>query len=167
MKTVFIYVLVIVAVLGLGFWLYHTSQKPVNPANQPGQAFPIVSRDHIPDGSQPTIPYNSNPPTSGQHYAEPANWGVYDHTLSDVQLVHNLEHGGIWISYKSSVDKNTVAKLQDFAKRFQLIVVEPRDADPAPISFAAWGHLENFQNYDEGAMVQFINAYYNQGPERQ
>src|SRR3989344_5078 len=43
--------------------------------------------------------YNSNPPTSGPHYEQPSRWGVSQAELPDEQLIHNLEHGGIWISY--------------------------------------------------------------------
>ena len=166
MKTIAILFIVVVLALGLGYWLYHSSQKPVTQADQPGQSFAIVSRDHIDPGTHATIPYNSNPPTSGQHYPEPANWGVYTNTLADETLIHNLEHGGIWISYKPSVDADTISKLQDFAKRYQLVVVEPREADDSAIAFAAWGHLQNFDKFDEASMVKFIEAYYNKGPEK-
>jgi len=165
MKIALTYIVGIIAVLGIGFWLFQTS-KPKPAGDLPGQAFEIQGQTHIPDGTEPSVPYNSNPPTSGDHYAKPADWGVYNKTLPDGQLVHNLEHGGIWISYKSSVDADTVAKLQDFAKRYNLIIVEPRDKDDAPIAFAAWGHLQNFDSFDEAAMVKFISAYYDHGPEK-
>lgn len=64
----------------------------------PGVVYPIQGQDHIAEGN--THPaYNSNPPTSGWHYGQPASWGAHDHELADEQLVHNLEHGGVWIAY--------------------------------------------------------------------
>ena len=118
-------------------------------------------------GTQPSIPYNSNPPSSGDHWPTPAAWGVYNTPLDDSQVVHNLEHGGIWISYKpSSVDTDTISKLQDFAKRYPKVVVEPRDKDDGAIAFVSWGYVQNFDKFDESAMVKFIEAHYDQGPEK-
>ena len=164
MKIIAIYVVVIIAVLGIGYWLFHSSQTTNQ--NLAGTAYPILGRNHIDVGTHPQVPYNSNPPTSGDHYPNPANWGVYKTTLPDEQVVHNLEHGGIWISYKANVDADTVAKLEDFAKRYQLVVVEPRDADDTPIAFSSWGYLEKFDHYDEASMVKFIEDHYNKGPEK-
>ena len=43
--------------------------------------------------------YNSNPPTSGPHYAQWEKPGIYNRVLEDGKLVHSLEHGYIIISY--------------------------------------------------------------------
>ena len=166
MKIIITYVLVIAAVLCIGFWLFHTSQKSQNPANLPGTAYPIVSRNHIQPGEQPSIAYNSNPPTSGDHYPQPASCGNYDTTQPDGTLIHNLEHGGIWISYKPSVDDQTKTELKDFATRFNNVIVEPRDADDSNIALAAWGHLLKLDKYDESQILSFINAFINKGPEQ-
>ena len=90
-----------------GFFIFQSS-KPQPPAV--GESFPILTSTHIKvDATH--LPYNSNPPTSGDHYAQPADWGVYQNELPDEQLVHNLEHGGIWISYKG-IDQDTKAKIE-------------------------------------------------------
>src|SRR3990167_5703120 len=71
---------VIAAVIyGLVFWSRQEQE------NKPGGAVPELGRDHINVGAEHE-PYNSNPPTSGQHYASPANWGIYDAPLPDEQL---------------------------------------------------------------------------------
>ena len=166
MKIILIYVLIIAAVLGVGYWLYHTSQQTQNPANLPGTYYPIVSRNHINPGEKPSIPYNSNPPTSGDHYPQPLSCGVYDTTQDDGYLIHNLEHGSIWVSYKSSVDDQTKSQLKDLTTRFSNVVVEPRDADTDNIALASWGYLQNLHAYDENAILTFINAHINKGPEQ-
>lgn len=165
-KTLAIIFAVVIAVLGLSFWLFSISEKPTDPKDLPGQTFENQGQEHIAQGSTEHPAYNSNPPTSGWHWPQPAAWGVYDATQPDEQLIHNLEHGGVWISYKPTVDVDTVARLQDFAKRYRKVIVEPRANNDANISFAAWQHLQNFDNYDESAMLKFIEAYYNQGPEK-
>jgi len=77
------------------------------------QAYPILRRNHIPDGAIGS--YNSNPPTSGEHYANPAPSRFYNRELPDEQLVHNLEHGHIWIAYKPDLSAEVIGILKDFA----------------------------------------------------
>ncbi|MBI3952712.1 MAG: DUF3105 domain-containing protein [Candidatus Doudnabacteria bacterium] len=163
-KTIIVIVIVIVIFLGLGFWLFQ--QDSSNTANFPGQAFENQGGEHIPQGSKEHAPYNSNPPTSGPHWPQEANWGIYSLPLSDEQVVHNLEHGGVWISYNSETDPQTAAKLEDFAKRYRKIIVAPRFENDAKIVFASWQHLQKFDQFDEANMVKFIEAYYNKGPEK-
>lgn len=128
------------------------------------QSFEIQGQDHIEVGaSHPG--YNSNPPTSGPHYAEPADWGAYQEELPDEQLVHNLEHGGIWISYKG-VDERTKRQLEDVARANPgSVIVTPRSRNDAPIVLASWGKLLKLQQFDEGRIRSFIDQYKNQSPE--
>ena len=128
-----------------------------------GLAYPIQGQDHIEVGAT-HAPYNSNPPTSGPHYVQPAAWGVYQTELPDEQLVHNLEHGGIWISYKN-IDDSTKAALEKIAHSQSKIIMTPRANDDAPIVLASWGRLQAFQTYDEKGILAFIEANKNQSPE--
>ena len=61
------------------------------------ETFPDQGRNHVSDGI--TEEYNSNPPTSGPHYAQWEKPGIYDRVLEDGKLIHSLEHGYIIISY--------------------------------------------------------------------
>lgn len=165
-KLTIIYLVVFVVVLGLGFWLYKTSQ-PKTAKDLPGQTFESQGQEHIDQGSTEHPAYSSNPPTSGSHWPQPAEWGVYKIRQPDEQLIHNLEHGGIWISYNpEKVDTQTISKLEDFSNRYKLIVVEPRETNDSAIVLAAWMHLQNLDSYNETVILKFIEAYYNQGPEK-
>jgi hypothetical protein len=133
---------------------------------KPGTQYAIVSRVHIPEGSPRPTNYNSNPPSSGPHYPTPANWGVYTVEQPDQRLVHNLEHGGIWISYKDPSDTKLVAELTKLAQQFQTkVILEPRAENPAPISLVSWGWVENLQTFDQQKIIDFYNAHKDQGPE--
>lgn len=63
----------------------------------PGTQVAELGRKHLPDGTK--VAYNSNPPTSGDHFAEWTKTGVYSSPISDGHLVHSLEHGYIVVSY--------------------------------------------------------------------
>jgi len=150
-----------VVIAGIGYGITRLSQQ--GGKERPGQSFPIQGQDHIAVGaSHPE--YNSNPPTSGWHYAESAPWGVHQNELSDEQLIHNLEHGGIWISY-TGVDDATKSALEKIAKSQSKVVVEPRTKNDAPIVLAAWGRLLKLEKFDEQQISDFIKANKNKSPE--
>ena len=62
--------------------------------------------------------YKQNPPTSGNHFPQWAQDGVYDagDTPDLGQLVHTLEHGRIDVQYKPGTPAETVAQLETFMK---------------------------------------------------
>lgn len=86
--------------------------------------------------------------------------------IADEILIHDLEHGHIWISYKDPKDTALVEKLEVFAGRFRCIVVAPRSKNDSPIAVAAWARVPKLQFYDERQILAFIRAYYRKGPER-
>jgi hypothetical protein len=134
----------------------------------PGERIAIIDPGptHLLQGQPYRGRYNSNPPTSGPHWPAPAPWGVYTEPLADETLVHNLEHGGIWISYKDPKDADLAGKVDGVARRYRKVVVTPRPANDAPIAVAAWGRLLKLRAFDEAQIVAFIEAYMGKvGPE--
>ena len=131
-----------------------------------GERIDDQGRDHISRG-QPHPAYNSNPPTSGWHTPEVANWGSFRTELPDELVLHNLEHGGVWISYKDPGDGTLVEKLEGLVSRYRSkVIVTPRAKNDRPIAVAAWGRLMKLDAYDEKRIVAFIEAFRNKGPER-
>lgn len=160
--TALIYLVILVVVV---FGVFKLATKKGPPV--PGEFFPAQSRQHInPGESHP--PYNSNPPTGGWHYGQPVQTGIYDKPLPDEELIHNLEHGHIWIAYKPDLPKDQIEQLVKIAKSYgSRIVMTPRAANDSPIAIVAWQHLFKLQNVDEPQIRVFINAYRNvAGPEK-
>lgn len=161
-KEIFWWVGGFVVFFGVMGFLVLQSSKSKPPAV--GESFPILSSGHIAVGASHPL-YNSSLPTSGEHYVEPAKWIVYQEELPDEQLIHNLEHGGIWISYRD-IDQDTKLKLEGLTrKNFGSVVMAPRAKNDAKIIFASWGRLEKFESFDETAMKLFIQANKNRSPE--
>ncbi len=171
-------------ILGVGVWLLskgagstppvdETKPLPVSRKVEGAQEFKIVERSHVAVGTTVTT-YNSNPPTSGPHWPAPAKNGVYDNQLPDEQLVHNLEHGYIWISYRPNKDATDSAGISSDEKKklteivagdnWKIILV-PREQDETKIALAAWGRILKMNNLDEGKIKEFISVYRNRGPE--
>lgn len=147
----------------LGYGVFYLATLPARPLQ--GVSIPILGRDHIQIGS--THPeYNSNPPTSGSHYADPAAWGVHQNELPDEQLIHNLEHGGIWIAYKPDIDPATKSQLESIGKKYPgSVVIAPRAKNDSLIALASWGRLEKLESFDEAKIIDFIGANRNKSPE--
>jgi hypothetical protein len=189
----FKWIMIIVVVLGLIGMVFLFATKKTAPL--PGQEFPILSRNHVADGTVITN-YNSNPPTSGDHYANPANWGVFSEELKDEQVLHNLEHGGVWISYNCSVPednkapkdfstqsafpktasvsavtseascKKLINNLESVAKSYRSkVIMSPRAKNDSRIALAAWGKLWKFNRFNYDRVDEFVRANRNHGPE--
>jgi len=156
--------IILVIVGGLTFWLvvYLKNREQ----NLPGTFITDQGREHVGPGHKHV--YNSNPPTSGWHHAQPVEWGIYREEITDEILIHNLEHGGIWISYKPSIPQEMKQKLEGFSKKWgRKIIVAPRSANDTDIALAAWSRLDKFSvaEYSDDRVERFIKAYRNKGPE--
>lgn len=141
------------------------------PAALPGQRLPDLGQEHVPETE--TVTYNSNPPTSGPHYDIPAPWGIYNSDPpKDERLVHNLEHGGIIISYHPErVDDQTLDQLKAQARELSNInprvILTPRPSLDVPIALTAWTYLQKLERYSPEAIRAFYNAHIARGPECQ
>ena len=161
-KSVSAWGISVVALFGVFYWFVQTMEK--NNANRPGEAVAVMGEEHIQAG-QDHDPYNSNPPTSGPH-AGPAPWGFSPTEIPEENVVHNLEHGGIWISYKN-LDSESVALLEDIARRnSKSVIVSPREDNDANVAVASWGRLMKLDAVDEVRIKEFIQKNKNRSPER-
>lgn len=157
------WVIAIIAIILVIYGIFLLISRTTTP--RPGESFAIQGREHIPVGSEHPE-YNSNPPTSGSHYAQPTNWGVYQEELEDGNVIHSMEHGGIWISYQPSIDDETKEKLEAIGKKYSgSVVVSPRSANDSLIALASWGRLEKLTSFDEALIVEFIKRNKNKSPE--
>jgi len=181
-----------VVLIGAGVWFFSKSDGmqqtndslelvAVSDPVEGTQEFTVVSRQHIASGTSGSG-YNSNPPTSGPHWPGPAKNGTYDTEIPDEQVLHNMEHGYVWISYRPDVDpkaatseatlkpgltEDEVNKLKEIVKGDDWkVVLSPRAKDDAKIALVAWGRLLNMDNPDYDKIKQFIKTYRNRGPEQ-
>lgn len=127
--------------------------------------YTIVGRDHIAQGTAGSG-YNSNPPTSGPHWAAAARNGVYDKQLPDEQLIHNLEHGHVWISYKPDTADEVKNKLKEIVEKDSWkVVLAPREQNDSKIALVVWGRVLKMDQPDWDKIEAFIKTYRNRGPE--
>lgn len=133
-----------------------------------GESVPSIGQEHI-DAGDAHAPYVSDPPTSGPH-ASAARSGFYDAPIPDENIVHNLEHGYVAISYDCDKleDCETVkASLRNLLNRYnnQQLIAVPRTNRDAAIALTAWQRLDLLDEYDEARISTFIEAWRGRAPE--
>ena len=118
------------------------------------QKFKDQGAEHISEFGN--FEYNSNPPTSGPHYAQAPSWGFYSEAIDDESALHAVEHGGIWISYRD-LSEPEIELLKDFAEtNNQSVIITPRALNDAAISVVSWTKLVNFESVDVDALQKFL-----------
>lgn len=157
----------VVAVIGWVIW------QGVKPAA--GEAIPImVEIPHIPPDTDPGQ-YNSDPPTSGPHYAQEAEAGFFDtniYTYPAGYLVHNLEHGYVIFWYNCDLlDESACSELKSQIGSVMnelggtKIIAYPWPSIDVPLVMTSWGRLQHFEIFDAEKAKAFYNANLNRAPE--
>jgi hypothetical protein len=155
------------AALVIGFFAFTIANKePEKP--RPGVAHDDKGRTHV----QSKEYGGDEPPTSGDH-AEPLAWQVYDQEVPDANVIHNMEHGGVYISYRPDLPKDQVEKIKSlFSKPYSnpgfspiKAVVAPRAKNKAPIVMSSWTRSETFNSFNEQAMIDYYLRNIGKSPE--
>ena len=137
-----------------------------------------TSRDHTEDPNE-QIPYDTNPPTSGRHFAAPADDGSYETAPDIKELVHTLEHGRVIVWFKKTLPEEARANLQAFFEEddYHMVLV-PNETDmPFDVATSVWtidpqpngtGRMMGCREYSPAvfdALRTFRDEYRDNGPE--
>ncbi|MBI4157651.1 DUF3105 domain-containing protein [Candidatus Woesebacteria bacterium] len=70
-------------------------------------------------------------------------------------------------SFKTDSCKYLVNQLfPEFTKVARKVIVVPKQGMETPIALTAWERILKLQNVDKGAIINFIKAFHNRGPEQ-
>lgn len=134
---------------------------------------PIEGRDHATKDFT-KADYKTNPPTSGPHFPEWYEDGVYPpgKTPNVGMLVHTLEHGRIDLQYKPGTPTHTVKQLEALLTEqedgYHMLLFQNGTDMDAQIAATAWGHsltCPQFNNKVFDAIRTFRARFIDQGPE--
>ena len=134
------------------------------------ETFPNEGNTHVPVGT--VVAYQTDPPTSGNHYPDPQPGGFYTSPVASGFLVHSMEHGGVIIYYDASrLSADNLVALQALAAQhpgsFAQVVVVPRTDPTYAIILTAWTHRLRLVAYDQARIEGFMTLFLGNGPEKQ
>lgn len=125
------------------------------------------------------VTYTVTPPVGGPHSATWMNAGVYTRPIPSERAVHDLEHGGVWITYRPGLAAHDVTALTSFvAKQSTISESQPGEpagqgnryvslspwtsaALPAPIVISAWGHQLQVTSAGDPRLQRFVDTFRN------
>jgi hypothetical protein len=128
-------------------------------ADLPGIKMADQGHLHLATASDPHEAYNSEPPTSGSHLSYIAPWGVHTRPIVRELQVHNLEDGGVMVQYNCECP-DLVEKLAAIVRKYdRFVILAPYPDMKTRIALTAWTRIDAFDEFDEGRVRRFIDAY--------
>jgi Protein of unknown function (DUF3105) len=109
------------------------------------------------------LDYQLVPPVGGDHFPVWATCGYYEPGTepSDELLVHDLEHGAIWIAFDPGLDDARRTALSELVAREAKVVATPVEGMESPVVVSAWARQLPLDSVDDPRLQQFIDTYRN------
>lgn len=141
-----------------------------NTAIQEAAALPIEGAKEAPERpsehiesvpeSLPADPVGTTLPlANGPHSSIVQNCGVYTDPVGSENAIHSLEHGAVWITYRSGLEESQVGKLTKFADARPYTLLSPVDSLAAPVVLSAWGIQLEVDDASDPRIEPFLVKY--------
>jgi hypothetical protein len=116
-----------------------------------------LSRDHV----TKSVEYPSVPPVGGDHHQAwmNCNGDVYTKAVDNVNAVHSLEHGAVWVTYDDRADKADVDALAAKVGKMPYTLMSPVEGQQDPIMMSAWGHQRTVSGADDPDVDTFFEKF--------
>jgi hypothetical protein len=118
--------------------------------------------------------YKTNPPTSGTHFPQWAQDGIYDPGNEPQlgELVHTLEHGRIDVQYAPGTPKADRDKLEALVAEnggYHMLLFQNTTKMPYKVAATAWDQILGCNEVNDktwDALRTFRDRYIDKGPEK-
>ena len=120
-------------------------------------AYPATTPTPTPGGAEAVG--SALPPVGGDHDPTPQNCGFYDQPIRDENAVHSLEHGAVWLTYRTDLDEAAVTRLKEIAQGEPYVLVSPYEDLAAPVVATAWGVQLELDSVDDERLAAFLTRY--------
>ncbi|MEV6960404.1 DUF3105 domain-containing protein [Streptomyces sp. NPDC051207] len=116
-----------------------------------------LSRNHV----TKDVDYPTEPPVGGDHNQVwmNCNGDVYTKPINNVNAVHSLEHGAVWVTYNAKADKADVDALAAKVKKTPYTLMSPVEGQQDPIMLSAWGHQRTVSGADDPNVDTFLEKF--------
>ncbi|MFD5935640.1 DUF3105 domain-containing protein [Streptomyces sp. NPDC060333] len=162
---------VVAALVGFGSWMLLDQKQKEKDAEATRKA-PVsgeqtwdakkLGRNHV----ETVVKYEMNPPVGGDHHPRWTNCDgdVYANPLPQVNAVHSLEHGAVWVTYNEKAAKADVTTLAAKVGKTPYTMMSPVKEQAGAIMLSAWGKQLTVEKADDPRVAQFFTKYV-QGPQ--
>lgn len=113
--------------------------------------------DLVPDHTEEDQDYPQSRAVGGPHSGSWLDCGVYDEPVREENVVHDLEHGTVWITYETGLDEDAVAALEEVLP--QNGILSPYDDLRAPVVVTVWGRQLELTGADDPRLELFIERF--------
>lgn len=152
------------------FWVVLAGEIKRNEAVEQAAAQPIegvteetdLSAGHVESVPEPTpteVEGTLLPPVGGDHDPVWQNCGVYTEPVPSTKAVHSLEHGAVWITYRTGLDQQQVSMLTSLVKDYDYALLSPMDELAAPVVLTAWGVQLEVDDASDPRVEPFLVKY--------
>ncbi|MEV6393822.1 DUF3105 domain-containing protein [Streptomyces sp. NPDC051907] len=107
------------------------------------------------------VSYPMKPPVGGDHNQVWMNCDgdVYKEPIPEMNAVHSLEHGAVWVTYNDKAPKGDVDKLGEKVKKTPYSLMSPVKEQSGAIMLTAWGKQVTVDGADDPRVSQFFTKY--------
>ena len=117
------------------------------------QRYDDLPNDHVPGD----VDYDQAPPAGGPHAVEWHACGVYDEPRRDENVVHSLEHGTVWFTYRPGLAEDELAELEEELPSEGIL--SPYPDQEAPVVVTVWGRQLALEGADDPRLALFLREY--------
>ncbi len=103
------------------------------------------------------VTYDQSPPVGGPHAPEWLDCGAYDEPVRLENVVHDLEHGTVWITYEPGLDAESITALESVLP--QNGILSPYDGLQSPVVATVWGRQLELTGADDPRLPLFIDKF--------
>ncbi|MFG2709422.1 DUF3105 domain-containing protein [Streptomyces goshikiensis] len=162
---------VVAGLVGFGAWVL-IDQKQQEKDAEAARKAPVsgeqtwdakkLGRNHV----ETPVKYEMNPPVGGDHHPRwmNCNGDVYKNPVPEVNAVHSLEHGAVWVTYNEKAAKGDLDKLAETVGKTPYTLMSPVKEQTGAIMLSAWGKQLTVDNAADPRVAQFFTKYV-QGPQ--
>ncbi|MGW0394523.1 DUF3105 domain-containing protein [Streptomyces sp. NPDC003042] len=162
---------IVAGLIGFGAWVL-IDQKQKDKAAQEALKAPVngeqtwdaknLGRNHV----ETPVKYEMNPPVGGDHHLRwmNCNGDVYKNPIPEVNAVHSLEHGAVWVTYNEKAAQGDLDKLAATVGKTPYTLMSPVKEQTGTIMLSAWGKQLTVDNASDPRVSQFFTKYV-QGPQ--
>ncbi|MFJ8857183.1 DUF3105 domain-containing protein [Streptomyces sp. NPDC102451] len=116
-----------------------------------------LTRDHV----TTDVTYPMEPPVGGNHNPAWLNCDgvVYEKAVPNVNAVHALEHGAVWVTVSEKASPDAVAALASRVKSTPYSLMSPYEGQAGAIMLSAWGKQVTVDGADDPRVAAFFAKY--------